>query len=317
MMKLFFRLTLVFVCLLFGNHLALADSMPKQQAPKVIVSIKPLHAWVAAVMKGVAVPDLLLNTSDSVHNYQLKPSDASNLSKANIVFITDKKMEIYLKKPLHSLAAKAKVIALDAAPGIKLLPIRKNGSGNKKQNVVKSLKPHPQRVKYNFHFWLDPKNAIAATNYIADVLVKADPDHASIYKANAQDYVAKLEELIKETQQKLKDHQDIKFIVFHDAYYYYEKRFGVEALGAVTINPEHQPSAHRIRALHNKVKASNASCVFAEPQFTPAVVHSIIEGTSAKQGVLDPIGASLTPGSNAYFDLVNNITAALITCSSK
>lgn len=316
-MRLFFRLTLIFVCLMLGARLTFADSISKQHAPKVIVSIKPLHAWVSAVMKGVAVPDLLLNSSDSVHHYQLKPSDASNLSKANIIFIADKKMEVYLKKPLHSLANKAKIIALDSAPGIKLLPMRKNGAGNKKPHVIKVLKPHSQHVRYNFHFWLDPQNAVAATKYIADVLAKTDPEHASIYKANAENYVSKLEELIKETQQKLKDHQDIKFMVFHDAYYYYEKRFGVEALEAVTINPEHQPSAHRIRALHNKVKTSSVACVFAEPQFPPAVVHSIIEGTLAKQGVLDPIGANLTPGANSYFELVNKITEALIVCSSK
>lgn len=322
-MRLFTKMLLAFSWLLLANTATFAATVTSGAAaahtPRVVVSIKPLHAWVSAVMHGVGVPDLLLKNSDSVHNYQLKPSDASALSKADIIFITDKKMEVYLKKSMGSLSAKARLIALDSAPSIKLLPIRTSGA-HKHRSAIKSetkVGSHPKATKYNFHFWLDPQNAIAATIYIAETLSAVDPDHASLYKANASQYVARLQQLISKTQSRLKGHEDIKFIVFHDAYYYYEKRFGLQAVGAITLNPEHQPGARKIKIIRNKIKKDSVTCVYTEPQFSPAIVNNIIEGTSSKQGVLDPIGAALKPGADSYLMLIDQITDSLLSCSGK
>lgn len=304
-MKFYFKVFLILMALIIGPNLANANI---NTVPRVVVSIKPMHAWVSAVMGDLGTPYLLLKNSDSVHSYSLKPSDAQQLVKSNIVFITDKHMETYLQNPLNNLAIKAKIIELTKADGIHLLPAREGGLFEGHKHTKNS---------YNFHFWLDPQNAIAATKVIAKSLSEIDKDHASIYQSNANAYIKRLVDLIEKTQSELKNHNEIKFIVFHDAYYYYEKRFGVEAMGAVTINPSHQPGVKRIESIRHKIQKVKAACIFTEPQFSPAIINNIIEGTSAKKGVLDPIGANLKPGPDCYFKLLKQITRSLLLCAQK
>lgn len=275
--------------------------------PHVVVSIKPMHAWVSAVMGQLGQPYLLLKNSDSVHSYQLKPSDAQQLSKADLIFITDKNMETYLSKPLANLALKSKIVELSRARGVVLLPARVGG-------LFEADDDGDEKLPYNFHFWLDPQNAIAATKAIAQYLGNIDKAHAAIYNQNANLYIDRLKQLIYQTETKLKQHKDIKFIVFHDAYYYYEKRFGVTALGAITMDPEHPAGARRIKAIRHKIQQLKTACIYTEPQFSPAIVKTIIEGTSAKQGVLDPIGANIQAGADSYFKLINQITTSLLHC---
>ncbi len=309
-MKFYFKVFLILVALISNSGLVKADVKNDRvninTVPRVVVSIKPMHAWVSAVMGDLGAPYLLLKNSDSVHSYSLKPSDAQQLAKADIVFITDKHMETYLQTPLNNLALKAKIIELTKAEDVHLLPAREGGLFEGHKHTKKS---------YNFHFWLDPQNAIAATKTIAKNLSEIDKDHALIYEANANAYIKRLKDLIATTKSKLKNHKQINFIVFHDAYYYYEKRFGVEAMGSVTIDPAHQPGAKRIEAIRNKIQKVKAACIFTEPQFSPAIVSNIIEGTSAKKGILDPIGANIKPGADSYFKLVDQITNSLLLCS--
>lgn len=303
-MKFFFQFFSIFFILLSTLNIAKANTT----VPRVVVSIKPMHAWVSAVMGNLGSPYLLLKNSDSVHSYSLKPSDAKHLAKSDAIFITDKKMETYLQRPLNNLALKAKIVELTKAPGVKLLSAREGGL----------FEPsHHGKQSYNFHFWLDPQNAINATKAIAKTLSELDKSHADIYKSNAEVYIKRLENLIDETKDKLKNHGDINFIVFHDAYYYYEKRFGVEAMGSVTINPAHQPGAKRLEEIKNKIKQVKAVCIYTEPQFSPAIVANLIEGTNAKQGTLDPIGAKIKAGADSYFELIDQITDSLLSCSQK
>ena len=287
-------------------------------APAVVASTKPIHSLVAAVMAGVGDPGLIVKGSASPHTYSLRPSDAAALENADIVFWTGHGMELFLADALDTLSTKAEVVELSKAPGIELLPMREGGA----------FEPHShggedhdhdhdhahEEGEGDMHFWLDPENAKLMVTDIADVLSKADPDNAATYKANAETEIASLSALETEVAATLVGVKDKPFIVFHDAYQYFEQRFGLDIEGTITVSPDAMPGAARVDELRTKVSTLGASCVFAEPNFEPAIVRTVVEGTDAKTGVLDPEGSALAEGPGLYGDLLRGIAKGLVDC---
>ena len=170
--------------------------------------------------------------------------------------------------------------------------------------------------EFDPHVWLDPVNAKAIVHEIEEALVKADPEHASTYEANAHKMMDKLDSLTAELREELEPVHEKGFIVFHDAYQYFEQRFDVAAIGSITVSPEVMPGAERVSELREKILELNATCVFSEPQFEPKLVETLVEGTGARTGVLDPLGASLNKGPDLYFQLIRNMASSLKKCLS-
>ena len=170
--------------------------------------------------------------------------------------------------------------------------------------------------EFDPHVWLDPVNAKAIVHEIEEALVKADPENASIYETNAYNMKDKLDSLAAELREELEPVHDKGFIVFHDAYQYFEQRFDMAAIGSITVSPEVIPGAERIRELRKKISELNATCVFSEPQFEPKLVGTLIDGTDTSTAVLDPLGASLTKGPDLYFQLLRNMALSFKKCLS-
>ncbi|MGY9000394.1 MAG: zinc ABC transporter substrate-binding protein, partial [Rhodospirillales bacterium] len=166
------------------------------------------------------------------------------------------------------------------------------------------------------HIWLDPINAKAIVHEIEEVLVKADPSNAAKYEANAKAVMIKLDALISEVSNKLKPVHGRGFVVFHDAYQYFEKRFELTASGSITVSPEVMPGAKRIKEIQMRVKELGATCVFSEPQFEPKLVSTVMEGTQAETGIIDPLGAALDSGPDLYFELIRKMATSIKTCLS-
>jgi zinc transport system substrate-binding protein len=295
-------------------------------APSVVASTKPVHSLVSAVMAGVGEPTLIVKGAASPHTYSLRPSDASALENADIVFWTGHGMELFLADALETLSTKAETVELAESEGIELLPMREGGAfephshggedhGHEEHEHDDHGGDHAhEHEEGDMHFWLDPENAKLMVANIARVLSKADPENAAAYQANAQTEIAALGALETEVAATLVGVKDKPFIVFHDAYQYFESRFGLEVAGTITVSPEAMPGAARVDALRKKVSELGATCVFAEPNFEPAIVSTIVEGTEAKAGVLDPEGSALTEGPGLYGDLLRSIAAGLVDC---
>ena len=164
------------------------------------------------------------------------------------------------------------------------------------------------------HVWLDPENAKAMVHEIEEALAKADPANAATYESNAEAVMAKLDSLVAEIDSELEPVKGRGYIVFHDAYQYFENRFGVSAIGSITVSPEVLPGAERISDLQEKVRSLDATCVFSEPQFEPKLVATVTENTNARTGVLDPLGAAIDKGPNLYFTLIRNMASSLKNC---
>ncbi|MBB3382049.1 MULTISPECIES: zinc ABC transporter substrate-binding protein ZnuA [unclassified Rhizobium] len=308
---------------LFLSGLLVGTTATAAGAPKVVVSIKPIHSLVAAVMQGVGTPNLIVDGAASPHTYALKPSNARSLQEAKVVFWVGPGMEAFLQKPLAALGSNATIVELDDAPGITKLKFREGGAfephddGDEHEASDDHAHGHDHdHGEFDTHLWLDPHNAKAMVSEITTSLVAADPVNALTYQANQKALNDKLDALDTEIASTLAPVKDKPFIVFHDAYQYFEHRYGVRVSGSITVSPETIPGAQRVAEIHSKVADLGATCVFAEPQFEPKLVNVVLEGTSAKSGTLDPEAATLPQGPDLYFDLMRGIASSLKACLS-
>ncbi|MGE0233397.1 MAG: zinc ABC transporter substrate-binding protein ZnuA [Flavobacteriaceae bacterium] len=305
----------------------LAGTAGSHAAVKVVASIKPIHSLAAGLMQGVAEPALIVSGGASPHVYSLKPSQARALEDADIVFWVGEGLENFLAKPLEALAGDARVVALSQTPGLTLLEPREGGAfeahdHEDEADHAEAEHDHDQETgrqdhSTDMHLWLDPQNARLMVGEMEKALIAADPANEERYKANAAGMQARIETLIKETESRVAPVSDRHFIVFHDAYHYFEQRFGLEAAGSITVSPETAPGAKRLSEIRDRIAGTNAVCVFSEPQFPSAIVATVLEGTNAQAGTLDPLGASLEDGPDLYFELIANMASAFSDCLSR
>lgn len=301
------RPLLVLAALLLGTAPALAE------IPKVVATIKPIHALVAAVMGDLGQPTLIVKGAASPHTYSLKPSEAGAIEAADIVFWTGHGLEVFLEESLDTLAPDATKIELSEAPGITLLPVREGGMFEAHADEEES---HDEHEEMDMHVFLDPENARAMVAEIARALAAADPEHAATYAANAQAETAALAALSADLTARLAPIKDKPFVVFHDAYQYFAARFGLNVAGSITVSPETMPGADRIAQVRDKLKTLATACVFAEPKFDPRIVDVLVEGTPAHTGTLDPEGANLAEGKDLYAALLTAMVDSLVECLS-
>lgn len=301
------RLAIALGCLM-------AFAAPCLAGPNVVVTIKPVHSLAAAVLEGISEPKLLLDGAASPHSYALKPSDAEALSQADAIVRVSENLEVFLNKAIGALPGKARVIDLDETPGLTLLPVRRGGGFSQETGEETDERHHHDHGPIDVHFWLDPVNAARIADHLAQRFAEMDPPHAAQYQANAGRLKAKLAALDGELKSLLDGLSDRPFIVFHDVTHYLEKRYGLHGLGAVTLSPERPPGARRLSELREKIKDAKAICVFAEPQFPPKLVDTLVEGTQAKRGTLDEIGAALPAGPGQYFALMRMDAEHLAAC---
>ncbi|HEX6979050.1 MAG TPA: zinc ABC transporter substrate-binding protein [Alphaproteobacteria bacterium] len=291
-------------------------------APRVVASIMPVHALVAGVMAGIGAPDLVVRGAGSPHTYVLRPSEARALSEARVVFWIGPIYESFLEKPLAALSDRARVVELARAPGVRVLPVRRGGAWETHDHDRDGSDDHPHGghdspepgEEIDGHLFLDPENAKAIARTAAAVLGEVDPGNAARYRANAEDVIARLDALDGELQAALAPVRARPFVVFHDAYQYFERRYGLNAVGSITVSAERQPGARRLQQLRSKISRLGAVCVFSEPQFAPALVQTVIERTQARTGVLDPLGAAALPGPDAYFAMMRSLGRSLTGC---
>jgi zinc transport system substrate-binding protein len=310
---------------------------------KVVASIKPLHSLISYVMDGVGTPDIIIDGSSSPHTFQLKPSHASMLQEADIVFWIGEDLESFLETPLDSIAKNAKRVTLMDSNEIDLLKFREKNvfddhdeHGDEHEEHGDEHEEHGDEHdehgdeheehgdehddhhdghahgEFDIHFWLDPEIAKTIVSIVARELSEIDVANKSTYEANAKKAINDLDTLIAETRSKI--NSDATYIVFHDAYQYFEKRFGIEVIGALTVNPEVLPGARQLAEIREVIEHEKVNCLFSEPQFNPSIAKTIAQDTGVKASVLDPLGAELNPGKDLYFDLIGDMASSFESC---
>ena len=306
--------------------------------PQVAVDIAPVHSLVARVMDGVGTPDLIIQPGASPHEYSLRPSEAAALQNANLVFWIGPDLTPWLTDTIKTLAPDAAVTALMEADGTIELEFREgalfeaHAHEDDDDHVDEAHDDHDEEARHDDHdddetgheghgqgahdphAWLSPQNAMTWLNVIAGQLSAADPDNAGAYFTNAAAGRTEMEALIGEVIATLDPVRDGQFLVFHDAYQYFEMDFDFPASGAISIGDASDPSPARIAEIQDRIAEQGIDCVLAEPQFNPGLVATVLDGTEAGTGMLDPLGSDLEPGPALYSQLIRNLSTALAGC---
>lgn len=288
------------------------------EAPKVVVTIKPIHSLVSWIMSGVAEPKLVVQGSASPHTFTLKPSTARVINEADVFVRVSDTLEPFTRKIVEALPSSVNVVTLSGANGVKLLDQRHGGTFEKhvhghEEDHDDGDADHDEDGK-DGHIWLDPQNAKAIVADLTEALAKRYPEHADAFRRNAERLTAELDALDREVSAELRGAQGKPFIVFHDATQYFEHHFGVTAAGSITVSPDVPPSAKRLTEVRAKISSLAAVCVFSEPGFQPNLVAAVTEGTRARSGTIDVEGQALTAGPDLYFELLRGVARNLSAC---
>ncbi len=277
----------------------------------VAASLSPVQSLVAAVMAGRGTPVLLIPPGQSEHSSILRPSGAEALSSAKIVFRIARGFESALDKPIDSLSTPKSVVELARAPGINLLSAR---SVDEDATPNISAKPGDLYLWADLHIWLNPQVAKQMTAEIVRVLSASDPAGATLFAANGAKVSAELDALDARVAARLKPYTKVPFVVFHDAYQYFEARYPLDQVGIVELDPGRSPGARHLSDLRRKILETKAVCVFAEPQFEPRLLATLTEGLPVRTGTLDPLGVDLTIGPSLYANLIDRLSTSLVSC---
>ena len=306
---------------------------------KVVTSIKPLHSLASYLMDGVGKPDLIVDGYTSPHGFSMKPSHAKMLQNAGLIFWVGEGMENFLEKPLNSIAKKAEKIELMETKGLQVLKFRERNifdehdhddhddhakkeddhddhdhddHGKKEEHDDHDDHEGHNHGEYDAHIWLDPINAKVILFEMSKHLIELDAKNESVYRDNLSKAYKEIDNLTKDVTAEL--NKSVASIVFHDAYQYFEKRFNVNILGAFTVNTDVMPGAEQLAEIREIIEHDKVSCIFSEPQFNPDIIKAVSKDMNIKTGVIDPLGATLKPGKDLYFDLIRNMSASFKGC---
>ena len=343
MKRRFFRLPLF-------AALASFAALPAAAAPEVVTDIPPVHSLAARVMQGVGEPTSILPPGATPHGYSMRPSEAARLQAADIVFWIGEGLTPWLEDAVESLAADAVSVELMEAPGVALLAFGEDGHGDhdddhdgkekhahedddhkdehahkededhkdehghKDEHAHKDEHGHEHHGDMDPHIWLDPANGKAMLAEMAARLAEIDPANADAYKANAAAGAAELDALAARVEAVVAPVRGKAFFTAHDAYHYFEHRFGIEAAGSVALSDAAPPGPARLDRIRSEMREHSALCVFIEPQLDPKLAQTAAEGTGARIAVLDPLGADLEAGPGLYPALIGNLAQSLADC---
>ena len=284
----------------------------------VVVTIKPLHALVSGVIGDTGEAALLVAGNTSPHGFKFKPSQMKMLNDAKIVFFIGERFETFMENAFDAIPATVvKSPAVNKAR-LKLLPFRKGGVWEEDDHEGHDHgahgDDHGDGAGRDLHVWLDPDRAVKIVKAVTRELTDIFPENREIYKANARRYIQRIKALDADLTQSLEAVKQHNFIVFHDAYQYFEKKYDLKGAGSITLDPHDFPSPKRIAEVRAKLQGTGTTCVFREPQFSDRLVKTVIDGTSAKIGVLDPLGANIEDGPELYFKLLRQMANSFVGC---
>ena len=322
----------------------LSSAALKADVPNVVADIAPVHSLVSMVTKGVGEPQLLIPQNASPHHYAMRPSEAKALQEANLVVYLGHDLTPWLEPLFETVAASAEALDLSEVDGVLQLPYREGpvfGDHEGHDHEEESHDDHDDHEGHDHeeeghddhddheghddhahhdhdgsdpHMWLDPANALVWLDAIASELGHIDPENAARYRANANTAKAEISHEIHHIEDHLKSVQGQGFLVFHDAYQYFENRFGIFATGSISIGDASKPSPKRLQQLKHHFEAEGIHCVLSEPQFSSKLIDSVFGGFKPHIGVVDPIGVDLELGSGLYLELLENMALGIAQC---
>lgn len=285
------------------------------EPPKVAVDIAPVHALVSQVLSGVGTADLVVSPTASPRSYALRPSQAQALSQSDLVVWIGPELTPWLIKPLSTLASDAVILELLAADETIILVYREADEVDEDGDHDHGHDhDHDHSGGADPHAWLDPENARIWLGLIAETLAEIDPQNATLYRDNADKAQGGIDALSAELSATLEPVKNRPFVTFHDAYHYFEDRFGLNFAGAVSLSDASDPSPAQLSHPRDTLVEKQVRCAFREPQFDDRLLRAASEGGALQIEVLDPLGSGLEPGPGLYARLLRDMAQSLASC---
>ncbi|MCU7365618.1 zinc ABC transporter substrate-binding protein ZnuA [Pantoea stewartii] len=297
--------------------LAFATAVALPAHANVVASIKPVGFIASAIADGVTPVEVLLPDGESEHDYALRPSDVKRLQNADLVVWVGPEMEAFMTKSAAALPEK-KNLEIVQIPGVKTMLLRGGEDDDHDDHEAAEhdhdAEHHHHHGEFNMHLWMSPEIAQKTAVAIHEKLLELMPQDKAKLDANLQHFEAELADTDKRIISQLAPVKDKGYFVFHDAYTYFEKHYGLSPTGHFTVNPEIQPGAQRLHQIRTQLVEKKAVCVFAEPQFRPAVIDAVARGTQVRKGTLDPLGTDISLGKDSYVKFLSQLSSQYETC---
>ncbi|WP_282498906.1 zinc ABC transporter substrate-binding protein ZnuA [Pantoea stewartii] len=297
--------------------LAFATAVALPAHANVVASIKPVGFIASAIADGVTPVEVLLPDGASEHDYALRPSDVKRLQNADLVVWVGPEMEAFMTKSAAALLEK-KNLEIVQIPGVKTMLLRGGEDDDHDDHEAAEhdhdAEHHHHHGEFNMHLWMSPEIAQKTAVAIHEKLLELMPQDKAKLDANLQHFEAELADTDKRIISQLAPVKDKGYFVFHDAYTYFEKHYGLSPTGHFTVNPEIQPGAQRLHQIRTQLVEKKAVCVFAEPQFRPAVIDAVARGTQVRKGTLDPLGTDISLGKDSYVKFLSQLSSQYETC---
>ena len=281
-------------------------TIAQAEPPKVVTDIRPVHSIVSMVTEGVGEVEVLLRPGASPHSYSMRPSEAAALDQADLVVWIGPGLTPWLEDALETLAGDAQVLTLlEQAPHKIEIKGDDDGHDHGHGHDHGDIDPH---------VWLDPQNAMHWLGKIAETLGEIDPENAAIYRTNAKLAVAKIMALEQEIQTQLSSPTTLVYAVHHDAYRYFESRFGLAHRFSISDSHAVEPGPARIAELRDMARSEGISCILTDGIEAKGLLKTVIEGHHTRIVTADPTGARFTPGPLLYMDVMSGFSLALADC---
>lgn len=340
---------------------AQAQGEAGKQHGEVVVTIKPLHALVQAVLGDTQTAQLLVEGNNSPHGFALKPSQVRAIQRADVVFYIDPGFEGFMNKSLRSVPASVQRFPVVKNAQLDVLKVREGGAweghahhhhgeehghddhhdAHDKSEYKDEHKDHDHDHDHDkhahdkhhekhddhddnedkhddherdLHVWLSPDNAKRIVHAVEKELARVYPARKTQFATNAQAQIQRIDLADADLKKQLVRVQGKPYIVFHDAYQYFEKHYGLNAVGSITLEPEESPSVRRVKEIRKKIKNKNVQCVFSEPQFSDKLINTVIDGKTVRTARLDPLGAGVASSNTAYTDILRNLGKEITGC---
>lgn len=302
----------------FALAIAIALAKPvSAEPPRIVTDIAPVHSLAALVLDGIAEPEVLLPPGASPHDFALRPSDALKLSRADAVIWIGKDMTPWLARSVEALSQDAVSLELINVTDTFTLRYRTGAVFGDVRSHDHGNSDHDERGhggNIELHAWQDPENAKIWLDAIADLLSELDAENSNFYQANAQSAKREIDAVSARLLDELRPLRGRGFIVSHDAYQYFENRFGVSAIASLLTGGAGPASAARLQDVSQLMRKSGPTCIFVEPQIPDALARTLAAEHGSKIGVLDPIGDQLERGPKLYQNMLIAISDGLRDC---
>lgn len=284
---------------------------------RVVGSIAPLQMIANAITDGVSEPAVLIPSSQSYHHFVLRPSTVRVLNDADLFIWVGPELETYLSSSVSQLGGQKAVVQVLALPSLIVHHAHDDEDDTEiliPDEGLHAGHQHKDGTTIDPHVWLDTRNAALIARAITAQLVDIDPDYAPQYRANLLRFEDLLSQLNSEIADTLRMPDQMQYAVYHNAFQYFERQFGLDHDLVFVASEEMQPGVRHMLTVRRAIEARPLLCLLEDVTTQDGTVQTLLGGNELQRVKADTLGQNLSSGPMAYIYLIDNLAGAFRQC---